>query len=116
MAADLPRIPPEVQPNRTHQAPRPLLPTRLIDIGLDGETHWKLCIPSKGQISPSAAYMTLSYSWGESADHIKLLSSNLDDFRRGRPIRDLPWTLFDLVGVARRFSVRYVWIDSLCIM
>lgn len=65
---------------------------------------------------PAPVYMTLSYRWGPSPQ-ILLLTSNLETFRRhGSPIADLPQTFKDLVVVARSFSVRYVWIDCLCII
>lgn len=37
-------------------------------------------------------------------------------FRRGSPIANIPQTFKALVVVARRFGVRYVWIDCLCII
>lgn len=45
-----------------------------------------------------------------------LLKSNMDEFRRGKYITDLPRTFQDVVTVARHFSTRYVWIDALCII
>ena len=45
-----------------------------------------------------------------------LTSSNLDELRRGRLIKDLPRTFRDVIIVARWFSIRYLWIDSLCIL
>ncbi|KAH6880456.1 heterokaryon incompatibility protein, partial [Thelonectria olida] len=90
-------------------------PTRLVDIGVDGDTEWTLCVVSEDGISPSVPYLTLSYRWGFTHS-LKLLTSNMDNFRRGNPIRDLPRTFSDFVTVARSFSIRYVWIDSLCII
>ncbi|KAJ3468234.1 hypothetical protein MRS44_002299 [Fusarium solani] len=45
-----------------------------------------------------------------------LLKSNIDEFCRGKYITDLPQTFQDLITVARHFSIRYVWIDALCII
>jgi hypothetical protein len=59
--------------------------------------------------------MTLSYRWAKNPS-IVLLSSNLEDFRRGAPISRLPKTFREAITVARRFSVKYMWIDSLCII
>jgi len=60
-------------------------------------------------------YMTLSHCWG-SAEFIRLLMSNMEEFRRGRPISSLPQNFRDAIAVTRRFSIRYLWIDSLCII
>ncbi|KAH6975080.1 heterokaryon incompatibility protein-domain-containing protein, partial [Ilyonectria sp. MPI-CAGE-AT-0026] len=59
-------------------------------------------------------YLTLSYRWG--SNPIRLLSSNIEAFRRGRPIAELPVLFRDVFEVARQFSIRYVWIDALCII
>lgn len=92
------------------------LPSRVLDIGVDGHSEWKLRITLKDIVqSPSPPYMTLSYRWGSVTD-ILLLSSTLDDFRCGNPIEDLPQTFKDFVKVAWRFGIRYIWIDCLCII
>jgi hypothetical protein len=59
--------------------------------------------------------LTLSYRWG-SADFIKLTEDSMAEFRRGKLVSDLPKTFRDAITVARRFSIQYVWIDSLCIV
>ncbi|RSL51153.1 hypothetical protein CEP54_011578 [Fusarium duplospermum] len=92
------------------------LPTRLIDVGSEGDDLWKLSVVAEDGLHPSSAlYITLSYRWGTEPS-IVLLESNVDKFRRGQPIIDFPQTFQDLITVARRFSVRYVWIDALCII
>jgi hypothetical protein len=92
------------------------LPTRLIDIGHDGDTDWILrIVPDNSILSTSLLYMTLSYRWG-SNPRLILLSSNLSQFRQGAPISDLPPLFRDFFTVARYFRVRYVWIDALCII
>lgn len=88
-------------------------PTRLLDIGLEGNKWWKLCLSEDFSSPPN--YITLSYRWGSSPS-ITLSHSNIEEFRRGKLISDLPRTFRDSVVVARRFSIRYLWIDSLCIL
>ncbi|KAF5004143.1 hypothetical protein FDECE_9357 [Fusarium decemcellulare] len=90
------------------------LPTRLIDIGADKDAIWRLRVVARDGPA-SGPYMTLSYRWG-SEPSIQLLQSNVNDFRQGKPIKDLPRTFRDMITVARRFSVRYIWIDALCII
>ncbi|KAI1753686.1 heterokaryon incompatibility protein-domain-containing protein [Xylaria castorea] len=92
------------------------LPTRLIDIGHQESTEWRLCITSEDGISPqSAPYITLSYRWAPNPSLI-LLTSNIIEFRGGKPIKTLPQLFQDVIVVAQRFSIRYIWIDALCIV
>jgi hypothetical protein len=101
-----------------HFKPKPAwLPTRLVDIGRSWDKNWKL-IESESIIKesiPAPDYLTLSYRWGGDEEY-RLTSSTLVDFRRGQPKEDLPLTFRDLIKVARRFGIRYLWIDRLCIM
>ncbi|KAK0701449.1 heterokaryon incompatibility protein-domain-containing protein, partial [Apiosordaria backusii] len=91
-------------------------PTRLLDIGKEDYTNWRLCVISEDGISPpSALYLTLSYRWGPSP-RIRLLSSNIASLRQGQPIANLPILFRNVIDVARQFSIRYVWIDALCII
>lgn len=66
-------------------------------------------------MSLSPPYLALSYRWGLNPK-LLLLKSTLADFRKGKPINQLPKTFFELVQIARHFSVKYVWIDALCII
>ncbi|KAF4464239.1 heterokaryon incompatibility [Fusarium albosuccineum] len=100
--------------NRSANNESAWLPTRLLDIGVDGDVIWRLRVVAQdGPVS--GPYMTLSYRWG-SEPSIQLQQSNIDDFRQGKPIDDLPRTFRDMITVARRFLVRYIWIDALCII
>lgn len=47
---------------------------------------------------------------------LRLLEDNLESFIRGIPIADLPNTVRDAVSIAQWLGVRYLWIDSLCIV
>ncbi|KAK2024006.1 heterokaryon incompatibility protein [Colletotrichum zoysiae] len=92
------------------------LPTRLLDVGVEGDPRIKLVLTQQDQVHPLAAYITLSYRWGSQPQGLLLQDSNVDSFRRGLLIHDLPRTFKDLAKVARFLSVRYVWIDALCII
>jgi hypothetical protein len=84
-----------------------------MDIGISGD-QWKLHFSSEDKpISPN--YITLSYRWG-SKPCLKLIRSNMHQLRRGQPISQLPLTFRDAIFVARRFSIQYLWIDSICIV
>ena len=91
-------------------------PTRLLDVGEEGSTSWKLRVVSEdGNPSPPAAYLTLSYRWGHKPNAI-LLSSNIASFRRGSPVSGLPILFREFISIAWHFSIRYIWIDALCII
>lgn len=59
--------------------------------------------------------MTLSYCWG-TAEFLTLRESCLDDMKEGILWSSLPKTFQDTVTVTMWFKIRYLWIDSLCII
>jgi len=91
-------------------------PTRLLDLGDPSE---KPC--AKGPVrlidthhtSPHGPYLTLSHRWGSSKP-VLTTTQNLEDFMRQVP--QLPRTFSDAILVTRRLGIRYLWIDSLCII
>lgn len=64
---------------------------------------------------PTPSYLALSYRWGPKPE-LLLLATTIAEFRRGKSISELPKTFADLVAVARNYSIRYLWIDALCII
>lgn len=62
------------------------------------------------------SYATLSHCWG-AAQIIQLRASSLDALRAGIAWAELPNTFKDAIVIAREiFEIRYIWIDSLCII
>jgi hypothetical protein len=96
---------------RTDSVPHPL-PLRVIDVGLSGESYVRLHVPTAPQRD---RYLTLSHCWGN-ADILTLNTGNEAELRAGISIRRLPKTFRDAVYFTRALSVRYLWIDSLCIL
>lgn len=91
-------------------------PTRLIDLGPTGSSYWRLySTVHDGPLLSVAKYIALSYRWGPKP-RLLLKSSTIQDFRQGHSIKTLSKTFRDLAAVAREFSVRYIWIDALCII
>ncbi|CAJ0550130.1 Ff.00g100600.m01.CDS01 [Fusarium sp. VM40] len=91
------------------------LPTRVVDVG-DDTNHYVRLVKSEDMVSP--IYLALSHRWGESPQlHIGRILRN-NHTRRYRSIDDseLPLNFKDAVTVARGVGVRYIWIDSLCII
>ena len=88
-------------------------PTRLLDLGERPMDHIRL-IETREQ-KPDGPYVSLSHSWG-SATFLQLRRDNLQEFKQGIELDTLSKTFQDAVTVARRLKVRYLWIDSLCIL
>ena len=90
----------------------PILPTRVLDLGENpGKDSIRLYETNKS----FGRYATLSHCWG--------LVGPLTTTRDTRPQRlqgialnDLPNTFRDAVLVTRKLGIRYLWIDSLCIL
>jgi Heterokaryon incompatibility protein (HET) len=93
-------------------------PRRVINIGRlqsDGslvEPH--LCTEVPGY--PPPPYMTLSHCWGKDGLSFKLLPTNLITMKYCIPYKDLPKTFQDAIALTRKFNIRYLWIDALCVL
>ncbi|KAF2455758.1 heterokaryon incompatibility protein-domain-containing protein [Lineolata rhizophorae] len=98
--------------NPTTTTSPPLLPTRVLDLSNVEETgHLRL----HHAAGTRGAYIALSHSWG-GHQPLKTLKSNLASRLRGFPLADLPRTFRDAAAVTRRLGIRFLWIDSLCIV
>jgi hypothetical protein len=92
------------------------LPTRLIDVGLPtGSQQPRLVLTSELGSASNSSYVTLSHRWA-STHVVKLKCSNIDSFRQCLPLNHLSATFLDAITVTRALGVRYLWIDSLCII
>ncbi|KAF2811222.1 heterokaryon incompatibility, partial [Mytilinidion resinicola] len=60
-------------------------------------------------------YVALSHYWGNTHTFITT-STNLAKTYEGIPWLELPKTFQDAVIINRRLGIRYLWIDSLCIL
>lgn len=87
------------------------LPDRILDLGESGQEEINLYVTS----NELATYACLSHCWG-SFQPIRTLQGNLQDHIQGIAFSALPKTFQDAVTMCRRLSIRYLWIDSLCII
>ena len=87
-------------------------PTRLLDLGAESDTVY---LRLTSQNLPQSAYMTLSHRWGD-ANMIQTTSTNIGKMLGGISVQRLPKTFKDAIEVCKRFGIRYLWIDSLCIV
>ncbi|KAI0427322.1 HET-domain-containing protein [Xylaria sp. FL1042] len=90
----------------------PQLPTRVIDVGVKNcNQNLRLAIP-RGERSP---YVALSHCWGGQVSPL-LLNDNIGDFKSVIRFQELPATFQDAITITRELNIRYLWIDSLCII
>ncbi|KAH8648307.1 heterokaryon incompatibility protein-domain-containing protein, partial [Tricladium varicosporioides] len=87
------------------------LPTRIIDVGCLPEDIPRLC---SGE-NRSDPYCALSHCWG-SSQPLRTTKATLHEGESGIAWHLLPQTFQDAMIVTRRLSIRYLWIDSLCII
>lgn len=87
------------------------MPTRLIEVGKTPR------LVESSSIKPSL-YVALSHCWGSLNDNEKFCTykHNIAELRESINLENLPRTFHDAIIVARGLGIRYIWIDSLCII
>lgn len=67
---------------------------------------------------PQGRYNALSHCWGQSAEHSPLstIASNLSAHLSSLEWEKLSKTFQDAIKITRYLNIRYLWIDSLCII
>ncbi|KAH7310194.1 heterokaryon incompatibility protein-domain-containing protein [Rhexocercosporidium sp. MPI-PUGE-AT-0058] len=90
-----------------------VFPRRLLDIGLAVDDSIKLS--ESHSFAAEDRYIALSHCWGGS-DIPKTTSANFSEMMEKIRWNSLPRTFRDVITVARRLGVRWLWIDSLCII
>ena len=93
------------------------LPTRLIDIGSSENSRIHL-LETRNEKPANTKYIALSHPWGDPVRHppFKTLQKNLNEFLHQISYDQLPATFKDAIKTARALGIRYLWIDSLCII
>ncbi|OCK72847.1 HET-domain-containing protein [Lepidopterella palustris CBS 459.81] len=89
-----------------------LLPRRVLYVGTQDHPKLRLFEPPPQQHLPYAA---LSYCWG-SVPMITTTKSTLQQFSMNIAMEALPCSIQDAVFVCRQLSLRYLWVDALCIV
>ncbi|TEA19931.1 hypothetical protein C8034_v004179 [Colletotrichum sidae] len=113
---------PQCEPRHTSSD---FVPTRLLDVGPPGDslpTHIRVVETKKKHIKEQ--YMTLSHCWGGNS-FVQLTRKTFADFTT----TGIPWkndppgndissnkNFVEAIRVAQRLGVRYLWIDSICII
>ena len=87
------------------------MPTRVLDVGNAGSESIRL-LETNHKIG---AWAALSYCWGGSSE-FTLTTATLRERLDGVALHKFPTTFRDAIFVTRRLSIRYLWIDALCIV
>ncbi|KAK0478046.1 heterokaryon incompatibility protein-domain-containing protein [Armillaria luteobubalina] len=88
------------------------LPTRVIDCkDLD---HLRLFVSD----GIEDHYVALSYVWGAALEDLPhcTTTQNLQSYIVEIPLNNIPLTIMDAITVTRKLGLRYLWVDSLCIL
>lgn len=97
-----------------------VLPKRLLDAGsIDGRQQIRLLDHTQpllqGETRQTTAYAALSYCWGNESP-LMTTSKNLHEMLDGISFECLPKVYQHAIIVCRSLQIRYLWIDSLCII
>lgn len=93
----------------------PILPDRVIEI-MDSPSSDSITLRLRSTHGKQAGYyIALSHRWGGDLT-LKTTRDTLADRLKGFSLDDLPRTFQDVVLVAKAMEIKYVWIDSLCIV
>ncbi|KAF3761990.1 HET-domain-containing protein [Cryphonectria parasitica EP155] len=88
------------------------IPTRLVDVGEPQCPSIKLVKTKPGD---QMRYIALSHQWGK-LKHFCTTMQNIEHHRDKINMHELPSTFRDAVNVTRGLGIRYIWIDSICII
>jgi hypothetical protein len=104
------------------------VPSRLLDIGAEGAENDSLRLITRGDVISKTSwiapakplkYAALSYCWGRPCDaqkQCKTDRASLKERLHAIHFTELTPVVRDAVIVARRLSIPYLWVDSLCII
>ncbi|KAL6803195.1 heterokaryon incompatibility domain-containing protein [Trichoderma sp. SZMC 28013] len=96
-----------------NEAEDPQLPTRVLDVGPLNHESVSL-LETNGQ---RGEFCALSYCWGpEGTQTLITTRDNINNHLNGIQFTSLPKTFQDAVIITRELGIRYLWIDSLCIV
>ncbi|KAH7382627.1 heterokaryon incompatibility protein-domain-containing protein [Phaeosphaeria sp. MPI-PUGE-AT-0046c] len=102
----------DMHPRCNNSSDESWYPKRLLD--LSAANGQRVIVTD--EVKPEGRYATLSHCWGSNVSIRCLTSDNLEEWKIGIPDQLLTRTFHDAISAARMLNIRYLWIDSLCIM
>ncbi|KAI0833053.1 HET-domain-containing protein [Hypoxylon sp. FL0890] len=97
----------------------PWVPTRLLEIiHGDGDISLRLVETANPPIHKETPFAALSHMWGDmnTKPPLRTVSSNYEQLKKLIPAKSLPRNFLDTALICARLGIRYMWIDSLCII
>lgn len=91
----------------------PPLPTYLVDVGTKDSHEVHLTRTKSGMDYP---FVALSYVWGVPQQKTELRKHTIGDMLVKVSEKEIPQTILDAMEITRRLKIRYLWVDSLCIV
>jgi hypothetical protein len=91
------------------------MPTRLLEV-VPGSSNNYLRDLQTLQSAQDARYVALSHCWGQGGTPFTTTHPTLRTRMEGIDVMELPQTFRDSVVLTERLGLRYLWIDSLCII
>jgi len=92
------------------------LPSRVVDVG-PRDLPLSPCLYTATGTHTRGRYAILSHCWGPNTSIIsKTTKANLDSHHLGLDVSTLAKTFIEAIELTRGIGIRYLWIDSLCIV
>ncbi|KAF5557164.1 het-domain-containing protein [Fusarium phyllophilum] len=105
-----------VDKHRKCRVPEVMRPARFIALDVGGEGLRLVSTAGLSRLECSS-YTALSHCWGSSTNHsARTTRENLREKMSHIPLHSLPRTFQDAINVTRAIGLRFLWIDSLCIV
>ncbi|KAM0558288.1 hypothetical protein ACHAPJ_004982 [Fusarium lateritium] len=91
------------------------LPKRVINIGPETNDGIHVIEYDDSTQQINEPYIALSHCWGKT-QHLISTRETLDQWKQNIPFRRFAKTFQDSIIISRELGIKYVWIDSLCIV
>lgn len=88
-----------------------LLPTRCIEVSRNGRN-----VRLRETVGLYGSYITLTHRWNPQTETCKTTTANLRERLAGKGLAQISQLFRDVLTIADKLNVQYVWIDSLCII
>lgn len=92
--------------------PLPTLPSRVLDVDAPHSPSKLSLVESSGR---RGFYVTLSHVWGQQKV-IRTTMATINERKQSISFDSLSQTFQDAVSIVRKLDIRFIWIDSLCIV
>lgn len=87
----------------------------MLDVGQNDSSELRLIVTSELETASHLSYVALSHCWGGVIPNC-LSEENADSMKESIVAKTLPENFQHAISITRGIGVRYLWIDSLCII